>query len=304
MTRRKRPPRIGIALGSGSARGWAHIGVLRALAREGIEPQIISGCSIGAFVGAVAAAGDTEKLGAWVEALGWQDVVGLMDMGLRGGLLKGDKLMAFFQRQFVDRDFTALPHAFGCVATDLHSGHEVWLREGSVSSAVRASIALPGLMAPIWQDGRLLVDGGLVNPVPVSLARAMGADVVIAVELNSDAVGWAWRNRSPAEVLAAAANGWSRKLLARLGRNGTPAQADDVPDEGLPSMLSVMQSSISIMSVRIARSRLAGEPADVLISPRLAQLGLMDFHRGAEAIAEGEAAVEVALPAIARALGR
>lgn len=304
MTRRKRPPRIGIALGSGSARGWAHIGVLRALAREGIEPQIISGCSIGAFVGAVAAAGDTEKLGAWVETLGWQDVVGLMDMGLRGGLLKGDKLMAFFQRQFVDRDFTALPHAFGCVATDLHSGHEVWLREGSVSSAVRASIALPGLMAPIWQDGRLLVDGGLVNPVPVSLARAMGADVVIAVELNSDAVGWAWRNRSPAEVLAAAANGWSRKLLARLGRNGTPAQADDVPDEGLPSMLSVMQSSISIMSVRIARSRLAGEPADVLISPRLAQLGLMDFHRGAEAIAEGEAAVEVALPAIARALGR
>lgn len=300
----KRPPRIGIALGSGSARGWAHIGVLRALARAGIEPQIISGCSIGAFVGAVAAAGDTEKLGAWVEALGWQDVVGLMDMGLRGGLLKGDKLMAFFQRQFVDRDFTALPHAFGCVATDLHSGHEVWLREGSVSRAVRASIALPGLMAPIWQDGRLLVDGGLVNPVPVSLARAMGADVVIAVELNSDAVGWAWRNRHPAEALAEPANGWSRRLLARLGRNGKPAEADDVPDEGLPSMLSVMQNSISIMSVRIARSRLAGEPADVLISPRLAQLGLMDFHRGAEAIAEGEAAVEVALPAIARALGR
>ena len=185
MTRSKRPPRIGIALGSGSARGWAHIGVLRALARAGIEPQIISGCSIGAFVGAVAAAGDTEKLGAWVETLGWQDVVGLMDMGLRGGLLKGDKLMAFFERQFVDRDFTALPHTFGCVATDLHSGHEVWLRDGSVSSAVRASIALPGLMAPTWQDGRLLVDGGLVNPVPVSLARAMGADVVIAVELNS-----------------------------------------------------------------------------------------------------------------------
>ncbi|WP_374494581.1 patatin-like phospholipase family protein [Zoogloea sp.] len=300
----KRPPRIGIALGSGSARGWAHIGVLRALARAGIEPQVISGCSIGAFVGAVAAAGDTEKLGAWVEALGWQDVVGLMDMGLRGGLLKGDKLMAFFQRQFVDRDFTALPHVFGCVATDLHSGHEVWLREGSVSRAVRASIALPGLMAPTWQDGRLLVDGGLVNPVPVSLARAMGADVVIAVELNSDAVGWAWRNRHPADVPAEPANGWSRRLLARLGRNGKPAEADDVPDEGLPSMLTVMQNSISIMSVRIARSRLAGEPADVLISPRLAQLGLMDFHRGAEAIAEGEAAVEVALPAIARALGR
>ncbi|MBN8282135.1 patatin-like phospholipase family protein [Zoogloea sp.] len=305
MTRRKRPPRIGIALGSGSARGWAHIGVLRALAREGIEPQIISGCSIGAFVGAVAAAGDTEKLGAWVETLGWQDVVGLMDMGLRGGLLKGDKLMAFFERQFVDRDFTALPHTFGCVATDLHSGHEVWLRDGSVSSAVRASIALPGLMAPTWQDGRLLVDGGLVNPVPVSLARAMGADVVIAVELNSDAVGWAWRNRHPVEAAAEAPGGWSRKLLSRFGINGKQAaDVEEGADESLPSMLSVMQSSIAIMSVRIARSRLAGEPADVLISPRLAQLGLMDFHRGAEAIAEGEAAVELALPAIARALGR
>lgn len=298
----KRAPRIGIALGSGSARGWAHIGVLRALAREGIEPQIISGCSIGAFVGAVAASGDLEKLGAWVEALGWQDVVGLMDMGLRGGLIKGDKLIAFFERNFVDRDFTALPHFFGCVATDLQSGHEVWLREGSVATAVRASIALPGLMTPVWQDGRLLVDGGLVNPVPVSLARAMGADVVIAVDLNSDVVGAAWRNRaepSPPEP----SSGWSRKLLARFGRNGKPLpdEAEDTP-ESLPSMLTVMQSSISIMSVRIARSRLAGEPADVLISPRLAQLGLMDYHRGAEAIAEGEAAVELALPTIRRAL--
>ena len=306
----KRAPRIGIALGSGSARGWAHIGVLRALAREGIEPTIISGCSIGAFVGAVAAAGDLEKLGGWVESLGWQNVVGLMDMGLRGGLIKGDKLISFFERQFVDRDFTALPHLFGCVATDLHSGHEVWLREGSVSAAVRASIALPGLIAPIWQDGRLLVDGALVNPVPVSLARAMGADLVIAVELNSDVVGWAWRNRQPTGQGAPNPDvHWSRKLLSRFGRNGngngdySGAASEETLPEGLPSMLSVMQDSISIMSVRIARSRLAGEPADVLISPRLAQLGLMDYHRGAEAIAEGEAAVEAALPAIRRALG-
>lgn len=308
----KRAPRIGIALGSGSARGWAHIGVLRALARAGVEPTIISGCSIGAFVGAVAAAGDVEKLATWVESLGWQRVVGLMDMGLRGGLIKGDRLISFFERQFVDRDFTALPHQFGCVATDLHSGHEVWLREGSVSAAVRASIALPGLIAPVWQDGRLLVDGALVNPVPVSLARAMGADLVIAVELNSDVVGWAWRNRLPAgqgSVGNGNGNGvphWSRKLLARFGRNGNGGGDDNQtpPGDGeeLPSMLSVMQDSISIMSVRIARSRLAGEPADVLISPRLAQLGLMDYHRGAEAIAEGEAAVEVALPAIRRAL--
>ena len=304
----KRTPRIGIALGSGSARGWAHVCVLRALAREGIEPQIISGCSIGAFVGAVAAAGDLEKLGGWVETLGWQDVVGLMDMGLRGGLIKGDKLIGFFERNFVDRDFTALLHTFGCVATDLQSGHEVWLREGSVSTAVRASIALPGLLAPTWYDGRLLVDGALVNPVPVSLARAMGADIVIAVDLNSDVVGAAWRNHhkdGKAEPPVDAPVAWHRKLLSRFGRGGAPDAAGEPAEaESLPSMLTVMQSSIAIMSVRIARSRLAGEPADVLISPRLAQLGLMDYHRGAEAIAEGEAAVELALPAIRRALGR
>jgi NTE family protein len=178
------------------------------------------------------------------------------------------------------------------------------LREGSVSDAVRASIALPGLMTPAWRDGRLLVDGGLVNPVPVSLARAMGADLVIAVDLNSDVVGAAWRHRpDPAAVPA----GWSRKLLSRFGvGNGRSQNGGEAAEslEALPSMLTVMQSSISIMSVRIARSRLAGEPADVLISPRLAQLGLMDYHRGAEAIAEGEAAVEEALPAIQRALGR
>ena len=298
----KRSPRIGIALGSGSARGWAHVGVLRALAREGIEPSIISGCSIGAFVGAVAAAGDLEKLGGWVESLGWQEVVGLMDMGLRGGLIKGDKLVSFFERNFVDRDFTALQHSFGCVATDLLNGHEVWLRDGSVSAAVRASIALPGLLTPLSYDGRLLVDGGLVNPVPVSLARAMGADVVIAVDLNSDLVGRAWRTPLEPTVPEPSASSWSGKLLARFTRNGNGGQ--EIEDsEAIPSMLTVMQSSISIMSARIARSRLAGEPADVLVSPRLAQLGLMDYHRGAEAIAEGEAAVEVAMPAIRRALG-
>lgn len=302
----KRTPRIGIALGSGSARGWAHIGVLRALAREGIEPQIIAGCSIGAFVGAVTAAGDLDKLGSWVESLGWQEVVGLMDMGLRGGLIKGDKLIAFFERNFVDRDFVSLGRSFGCVATDLQSGHEVWLREGSVSTAVRASIALPGLLTPLWHDGRLLVDGGLVNPVPVSLARAMGADIVIAVELNSDVVGAAWRcGGVVVDEGAKPPASWSRRLWSRFGWSAAPPDETlQSGEEGLPSMLTVMQSSISIMSVRIARSRLAGEPADVLISPRLAQLGLMDYHRGPEAIAEGEAAVELALPAILRALGR
>lgn len=293
-------PVIGLALGSGAARGWAHLGVLRALAEEGVEPQIICGCSIGAFVGAAAASGsgDLDKLTQWAETLTWQDVVSLLDVSLRGGLIKGDKLIGFFERNFVDRDFSELETRFACVATELTNGREIWLQEGSVSAAVRASIALPGLMTPVMHEGRLLVDGGLVNPVPVSLCRAMGADIVIAVDLGSDMVGRAFQRAAieptPSEETEA---GWSERLLSRFGfGNGNGEGA-------APSLISVISSSINIMQVRIARSRLAGEPADVMISPRVGQLGLMDYHRAAEALAEGEAAVMRMRPLLRYVLG-
>lgn len=289
-------PVVGLALGSGAARGWAHLGVLRALAAEGIVPEVVCGCSIGAFVGAAAASGDLEKLTQWAESLTWQDVVSLLDVSLRGGLIKGERLIQFFERNFVDREFAELDTRFACVATELESGHEVWLHEGSVSKAVRASIALPGLLTPVMLAGRLLVDGGLVNPVPVSLCRAMGADVVIAVDLGSDTVGRAWRRSAtvpaPADETEA---GWSDRLLARFGFGGDSA-SEQGTSANLPSLVTVLSSAINIMQVRIARSRLAGEPADVLIAPRVGQLGLLDYHRAAEAIAEGEAAVARARP--------
>jgi NTE family protein len=286
-------PRIGLALGSGSARGWAHIGVIRALEEAGVRPDILCGCSIGALVGAAHADGDLGDLERWVTGLKWQDVVGLLDVSLSGGLLKGEKLIAFFEHHFVDKDFSALPLPFACVATDLASGREVWLREGSVAAAVRASIALPGLFAPVSRDGRLLVDGGLVNPVPVSLCRALGADIVIAVDLGSDIVGSSLKRKGAPAAVERAGNGWGDKLLNGLGLK----RGDDQP-----SLIGVLSTSIHIMQTRIARSRLAGEPADVLIAPRLAQLGLMDYHRGGEAIPEGAAAVQRALPAIEYAI--
>lgn len=281
-------PRIGLALGSGSARGWAHIGVIRALQEAGIAPDILCGCSIGALVGAAYADGDLDDLEKWVTGLTWQDVVGLLDVGFTGGLIKGERLIAFFEKHFVDKDFSALSLPFACVATDLASGREIWLKEGSVAAAVRASIALPGLFAPVERDGRLLVDGGLVNPVPVSLCRALGAEIVIAVDLGSDIVGSALKR--PASD---APESWTGRMLAGLGlKREHPA----------PSLAAVLSTSINIMQVRIARSRLAGEPADALIAPRLAHLGLMDYHRAAEAIAEGSAAVQRMLPAIEFAL--
>jgi NTE family protein len=293
-----RKRRLGLALGSGSARGWAHIGVVRALVEQGIVPDAICGCSIGAFVGAVHADGDLRKLETWVSSLTWQDVVSLLDVSLRGGLIKGERLIQFFERHFVDRDFADLPLPFACVATDLESGREIWLREGSVAHAVRASIALPGLFTPVAHEDGFLVDGGLVNPVPVSLCRAMGADVVIAVDLGSDIVGRGLR-RPVAEAPAETEASWTRRVLGRLGMASDSADAEASQS---PSMVSVLTTSINIMQVRIARSRLAGEPADVLISPRLGQLGLMDYHRGSEAIAEGRAAVARMLPAIRHAL--
>lgn len=289
--------KIGLALGSGSARGWAHIGVLRALGELGIRPDIVCGTSIGAFVGAAHAAGDLERLDGWARSLTWQKVVGFFDLGARGGLIKGEKLTSFILEHFVDRDIGELPIAFGTVATDLATGREVWLREGSVAEAVRASVALPGLLAPIQRGDQLLVDGGLVNPVPVSLCRALGADIVIAVDLGSDLIGRRLRNGTPSEPPA---GGW-RQRLARL--LGVPGAAHIDAPEG-PSLLDVVTSSINIMQVRIARSRLAGEPADVLVTPRLAQIGLFDYHRCAEAIDEGADAVRVMQPAILRALGR
>jgi NTE family protein len=209
-------PRVGLALGSGSARGWAHIGVIRALAEAGVRPDIVCGTSIGALVGAAYAAGELDRLENWVRGLGIGEVVGFLDVSLSGGVLKGDRLMEFFSRDFADRPIDELGVPFAAVATSLRTGAEIWLRRGSIFKAVRASIALPGLFAPVRWEGSFLVDGGLVNPVPVSLARAMGADVVIAVDLGSDILGRRFRAASVPEAAPGAVAKWMRKLQEDL----------------------------------------------------------------------------------------
>lgn len=301
-----RPPCVGLVLGSGSARGWAHIGVIRALEEAGIRPDLVCGTSVGALVGAAYAAGELDKLEDWLRGLDVREVLSFVDVGLGGGMLKGERLMSFF-RSFVDRTIEDLPMPFGAVATNLQNGQEVWLRRGSTVDAVRASIALPALFAPALHEGRWLVDGGLVNPVPVSLARAMGADVLIAVDLSADMVGRRLRDNDgnnvapqeedddlnqPSTTETGQIGEWLRKLRSGLGLGS----ADDAPAEPAPpSLIDVMATSINIMQVRISRSRMAGEPPDVIIAPRLAHLNLLEFHRAAEAIAEGRRATEACL---------
>jgi len=267
MARRK--PRIGIALGAGSARGWAHIGVLRTLLEAGIVPELVCGTSIGALVGAVYADDQITELERWVTALTWRKVMGFFDLTFGSGLMKGEKLFNDLRGNFFDKRIEELRRPFAAVATDLANGREVWLRDGPVAEIVRASIAMPGLFTPRPWNDQLLVDGALVNPVPVSLARAMGADFVIAVDLSSSIVGQYVRKTEHHETKT-------------------------------PNMAEVITGSLNIMSVRITRSRMAGDPPDAVIQPRLGELGLLDYHRGAEAIAEGRAAAELIIPQIKR----
>lgn len=343
MNKLRRKPVVGLALGSGSARGWAHFGVLRALREAGVSPDIICGTSIGSLVGATYAAGEMDAFESWVLGLGKRKVFGFMDFNLGGGLLKGEKIIEFWRENFVQETVEELGTPFGCVATDLQTGAEVWLRKGSIAEAVRASIALPGLFTPVMREGRLLVDGGLVNPVPVSLARAMGADIVIAVDLNADIMRRHMRaadmgeselrmhgrelkvsalhreDEEPPLPLgqipeALAANGsplgwtgaWKRSmtsvktLSSTVMRRGRKGDGFDEGDDSMPvpSLVNVVMASVNIMQMRITRSRMAGDPAEVLIAPRLSHVGLMDFYRGRESIDEGYAATQLALPAL------
>jgi len=336
-----RPP-IGLALGSGAARGWSHIGVIRALKEARIEPEIVCGASAGAVVGAFYAADELDAFEGFVRGLDRRQIMAYLDPTLRGGLLKARKIFDALARHLPDRTIESLPRPFAAVATDLANGHEIWLREGSLLAALRASVALPGLVIPEAIDGRWMVDGGLVNPVPVSLCRALGAGSVIAVDLNTTLLT---RTRLPAEDTSETAEA-SGAAGADVGDDAAVAlaSADEEPaseaagegetpkgllssrtaarivsgfqevaadlldqfgfEEGgdpagppLPSIYEVMTGSINIMQTRIGRSRMAGDPPELLVTPRLEDFGLLDFDRADEAIAVGRRAVAHALAA-------
>ena len=306
---RRRGLRIGLALGSGAARGWAHIGVLQALTEAGIAPDIIAGCSVGAVVGGCYAAGKLDRIEAFARALTKRRILGLLDFQLAGaGLIGGERLRALLDRDLGGHAVEDLPLRFAAVATEIATGHEVWLTKGSLVDAIRASYALPGILEPLRSDGRLLMDGALVNPIPVTLARALGADLVICVNLNGDprtrgtvipAHGCV---REPPATPAAGRNpaaGWWERLQARRAR---PEPVRVRPASRVARPATVLTDAFNIAQDRIARSRLAGDPPDLMISPRLAEIGLFEFHRAAETIALGRRATEKLLPEIREVL--
>lgn len=289
--------KIGLALGGGAARGWAHIGVIKALHAVGIVPDVIAGTSIGAVVGGCYAAGHLDHLERFARELTVRRVFGYLDFNFAGtGLINGQKLCERLERDLGDRAIESLGRKFTAVATEIGSGHEVWLSRGGLVTAMRASYALPGIFRPVKIDGRWLFDGALVNPIPVTVCRALGARYVIAVNLNNDSYtrGTIMPHLEafphPEEevmIEEEPAQGRGGAAMRRLLQRQFFGRGDDSP-----GISTVMVDAFNIVQDRIARSRLAGDPPDAMISPRTDGIGLFDFHRADELIRAGETAAK------------
>ncbi|MEA1947432.1 MAG: patatin-like phospholipase family protein [Thermodesulfobacteriota bacterium] len=297
------PGTVGLALGSGSARGWAHIGVIRALTEAGIRVDYVAGTSIGALVGAVYTSGEIETLEEVVLQLDWKQIAYFFDVVLpKSGLIDGKKVSTFIRSHLKGINIEELPIPFCAVATDLGTGNEVVLKQGDIIEAIRASISVPGIFTPVKRNGNILVDGGLVNPVPVSVVREMGADFVIAVDLNHNIVGGKGFRQASAPILSVSQSGREggqvtekkNKILEvlnnRIASVDFPALSqirEWMGTEQLPNIFEVLISSINIMEAQITATKLKTDPPELLIQPNLGHLKFLEFNRAKEAIAEG-----------------
>jgi NTE family protein len=307
-----RRPVIGLALGGGAARGLAHIGIVRTLIAHGIIPNVVVGTSIGAVVGGAYAAGHLDALEQWARKLQPRNILGYLDIRLNGsGLIGGDKLAARLEAAIGPTLIEDLPVKFATVATEVRTGHEIWLTHGRMVEAMRASYALPGIFSPVLVGDRWLVDGALVNPVPVSAARAFGAEIVIAANLSSDIFAHSttiYSHGPAAEVTVAVAPETTiepaapKRGFGRLFSAERTMKREFFGSGNRPGISSVMVDAFNIMQDRITRARLAGDPPDLLISPRVGEIGWFDFHRADDLIAHGTRAAERAIDSIQEAI--
>ena len=302
-------PSIALVLGSGAARGFAHIGVIRTLLAHGIVPDIVIGTSMGALVGGCYANNQLDELADWANSLTRRRIISYLDVRLGGsGLINGGRLANLLGESLGTTLIEDLPTRFAAIATEVGTGHEVWLTRGSLSLALRASYALPGVFPPVSIGGRWLVDGALVNPVPVSAARALGARVVIAVNLDADRFSRgatiASHGADPGDAipLAPTKPGSGLRRLRNMFGAERELKRDLIGGPARPSFSTVMIESFNIMQDRLTRMRLAGDPPDVHITPRIGHIGWLDFHRAAESIEVGHAAAEKAVDSISESI--
>jgi NTE family protein len=307
-----RRPVIGLALGGGAARGFAHIGIVRTLIAHGIIPDVVVGTSIGAVIGGAYATGQLDTLEEWARSLQPRNILGYLDIRLNGsGLIGGDKLAAQLEAAIGQTLIEDLPLKFASVATEVRTGHEIWLTHGRIVDAMRASYALPGIFAPVLVGDRWLVDGALVNPVPVSAARALGAEIVIAANLSSDVFTHSttiYSHGPSAEVTVAVepqpeiTPAPPKRGFGRLFSAERTMKREFFGSGGRPGISTVMVDAFNIMQDRITRARLAGDPPDMLITPRVGQIGWFDFHRADDLIGFGARAAERAIESIQEAI--
>ncbi len=297
---------IGLVLGGGAARGFAHIGVLRTLVAHGIRPDVITGTSIGAVVAGLFAAGALDAFEDWCRGLTRRSVLGYLDFRLGGsGLISGARLARKLEEALGDTSFADLPLRLAAIATEVGTGHEIWLTRGPLSEAMAASYALPGIFPPKLIGGRWLMDGAMVNPLPISAARALGARLVIAVNLNADNFGRGTiiQDHGPnADDVARRAQLELDRSKRSLFRPDRLLHRQFFGTSDGPGLSAVMVEAFQVMQDRITRSRLAGDPPDVMISPRLGRINLFDFHRASEVIAIGAEATEKSIEAISESI--
>ena len=289
-------PFIAFALGGGAAKGWAHIGMLTFLQEAGIHPDFICGTSMGSVAGGCFAAGRLDELKEFAFSMTKRRMFSFIDVRLGGGIIKGNHLVVELTKYLGDTQFSDLKIPFVSIATELATGHEIWLRDGEIVPAMRASFAIPGVISPLNIEGRWLTDGALVNPIPVSVCRAFGARIVIAFGLTS-AVYLARNQTEDYHDQNVMKNKHEMVELVKSIRSGL--HKVKTPE---PSIGSVTLASFNIMQDRIARTRLAGDPPDAMITPNVAHIGSFDFHKAEELYDLGYDAARKALPSILNAI--
>ncbi len=301
--------KVGLALGGGSARGWAHVGVIRALDEAGIKAGFVAGTSMGAFIGAFYASGRMKSLEEFTSSLTKRQVITMLDLVFpRSGLLDGDKVSRFFEEQIGPIIMEDLEIPFRTVSTDLDSGEEVVIERGDVLEAVRASLSIPGIFTPVKYNGRLLVDGGLTNPVPVDVARDMGADFVIAVDVNSSLFHSTMKDKvvkGPPAISGGnnlkshgAVKIFEDKIRGFFQGKKSTLFKDWKREEQLPGILDVITTSMNIIEVQLTRMKLTISPPDILIIPDVGDIGFAEFYRASEAMERGYRAARKALDSI------
>jgi len=295
---------MGLALGGGGARGGAHIGVIRALEEAGIQIDYIAGTSIGALIGGVYAAGGLDYVEEVAHKITWQKTIKYMDVRIpKYGLLNGSKIHELLHDKFLPKKtFRGLNIPFCAIATDLIESKEIQIKSGKLADAIRASISLPGIFHPFQKDGRFLVDGGLLNPMPVNVVRKMGADIVIAVDLNHDYS----RGRTPKQKNKTIEK--PKNFLEEIVQNYEEAtnsiktKIEKWQQAQGPVIVDTIGNSINIMQDQITQKNLIEYPTDILIRPKLGPVTIFDFHRSPEIIKQGYEATKKVMPEIKKLL--